>query len=214
MTALDIALILIFVIGIFIGWAKGFFAIITKPIKIILAAILTYLTAAAVIEGWTGPYFQNLLGEKINLYLVEKCPDIASAEGADVLPSVLRLAAKIFSVDLSAATGSGSDLINELSAILAVPLGSFVATVVTYVAGFFVFLIALSLVVSVFSAIFRSGVLRIVDSSAGLLLMAGVSFMLSCLVATMVANVAPEFEGGVVYVFFRDFDPIGKLMSI
>lgn len=214
MTALDIALILIFVIGIFIGWAKGFFAIITKPIKIILAAILTYLTAAGVIEGWTGPYFQNLLGEKINLYLVEKCPDIASAEGADVLPSVLRLAAKIFSVDLSAATGSGSDLINELSAMLAVPLGSFVATVVTYVAGFFVFLIALSLVVSVFSAIFRSGVLRMVDSSAGLLLMAGVSFMLSCLVATVVANVAPEFEGGVVYVFFRDFDPIGKLMSI
>ena len=213
MTALDIALILILVVGVFIGWAKGFFAIITKPIKIVLAGLFTYMTAATVIEGWTAPYFKALLNDKISVYLLEKCPDIV-AGGSDTLPSVLRLAAKIFSVDLAAASGGGSELISELSLMLSDPLGSLVATVVTYVVGFFVFLIALSLLVSLFSAIFRSGILRIVDSTAGLALMAVVSFLLSCLVATVVTNVAPQFEGGAVYAFFRDFDPIGKLLSI
>ena len=214
MTALDIVLVLIFLIGMFIGWAKGFFAIITKPIKVILAAVLTYLTAGSLIEGWTGPYFKTLLADKINVFLLEKCPDLAASQSNDALPSILKLAAKIFEVDISAASGSGADLISEVSSMLSDPLGSLVATVVTYVAGFFVILILLSLLISLFSIIFRSGVLRIIDSSAGLVLMAGVSFMLSCLVATVVANVAPDFAGGVVFVFFRDFDPIGKLLSI
>ena len=142
-------------------------------------------------------------------------PDITAAESVDALPSLLRLAVNVFNIDLSSAgETAGSAVISDVSVLVSEPLGNFAAAVVAYVVLFLAFIILISVVLLILGALFKKGPLMIIDKILGVLFMAAVSLLVCCLVSTVTGMIAPDFTGGAVYEFFRDFDPISLLFSV
>lgn len=214
-TVLDVILLLIPIIALFIGAKKGLFSISTKIVKIILSIFLTILFAPDIIGSFTAPYFTELIRCSIVEYLTVNCPDITAAQSVDALPSILKLAVRIFNIDLtSAGESAGSAVISDVSAMISAPLGNFVAAVITYIVLFFAFLIIISIVLSLLNALFKKGPLMMVDRILGALFMAIVALLISCLVATVTGMIAPDFVGGRIYEFFRDLDPLSLIFSV
>ena len=215
LTAIDVILLLIPIIFLIIGCKKGLAKIITPIIKLLLSIFFTVLIAPDIVNAWSGPYFKSLLQSSISEYLTVNCPQITAAQSSAALPSLLKLAVGVFDIDLSAAgTTAGQTVISEVSVLISDPLGTFIANAVTYVVLFFVFVILLSIVLSLINVLFSEGPLKVVNKILGVVFMAVVSVFVCCLISTVTGMLAPAFVGGDVYVFFRDFDPLTLIFSI
>ncbi len=216
LTILDGILAVVVLIGVFLGYVKGFFATITKPVKIIGAGCITFCISNPIIETWTRPFFTEKANVWINDMLIEKCPEITADNASESLPFILRLVANMFKIDVSTlgANATTEDFIAEISAALSVPTGNLIATAVTYVVLFIILLILLSVIVAIIGTVIDSGPLAIVDKILGLVLGTAIAFVVCCLVANVVGNVAKDFGGGFIYDFFKNFDPFSLLLSI
>ena len=117
MTVLDLILPMIIVIGVLLGYKKGFFATITKPLKLVFALCITIFAAAPIINTWTRPFFSGKVQSWIYSSLMESCPNITGETATESLPTLLKLSAELFKVDLSGTEGlSGAEaIINSIS---------------------------------------------------------------------------------------------------
>ena len=216
LTILDGVLAVIILIGVFLGYAKGFFSTITKPVKIIGAGCLTYCFANPIIDAWARPFFTEKAYGWINTALLEKAPELSVDTAGKSLPWVLRLIANIFNIDITAAgeSATSEDIISAISSALAVPTGNLIAIAVTYAALFIVLLIILSVLVAIIGTVIDSGPLAVVDKILGLILGTAIAIVVCCIVANLTGNIAKDFTGGFVYEFFKNFDPFSLILSI
>ena len=63
MKVFDFVLLAIMLIGMILGYKKGFFGSITKPIKLIASFSLTVVIATPVLNSWTRPLFVEKVRE-------------------------------------------------------------------------------------------------------------------------------------------------------
>ena len=215
-TVLDGILAGIVLICLIIGYIKGFFAVVTVPIKIIGAGCLTFCIASPIIDGWTRPFFTEQAYGWINNTLIEKCPEITGASAKDSLPLVLKLTAGMFDIDVAAfgEDATTADLISEISTALSLPIGNVIATAVTYVALFILILIVLSILTAIIGGVIDSGPLMVVDRTLGVLLGGAISIVICCIVANVTVAISSDFAGGFVFEFFKNFDPFSLVLSV
>lgn len=215
-TVLDGILAGIVLLSLIIGYIKGFFAVVTVPIKIIGSGCLTFCIANPIIDGWTRPFFTERAYGWINNTLIEKCPDITGASAGDKLPLVLRLVAGMFDVDVAALgqDASTADLISEISTALSLPIGNIIATAVTYLVLFVLILIVLSILTAIIGGVIDSGPLMVVDRTLGVLLGAAISVFICCIIANVTIAISSDFVGGFVFEFFKNLDPFSLVLSV
>ena len=216
LTIMDGVLAIIILVGVFLGYAKGFFSVITKPVKIIGSACITYCIANPIIEAWTRPFFTEKAYGWINNALLEKSPDLSVDTAGESLPFVLRLIASIFKIDVSAAgsAATSEEIIAEISKSLSVPTGNIIAIAVTYLVLFIAILIVLSIIVAIIGTVIDSGPLAVIDKILGLILGTAIAIVACCIVANITGSIAKEFTGGFVFEFFKNFDPFSLILSI
>ncbi len=211
-TVADVVLSLVLIIGVLLGACRGFFAVLSKPVKIIGALCITFCIASPIISSFSAPYFSEVFADKIEGLLLSDFPDIAAAGTIDVLPFYLRIVATLSDID---PTGlSAAEVIPYLAQSFGNAIGTFVAFIVTYFGLFIAISIILGVLISLLDKVISTGFIGVINRILGLALGGAVSVVLCCIVANIISLVSPEFVGGFVYTFFKDFNPLQLIQSI
>lgn len=215
MTVLDLLLPIIIVIGLLLGYKKGFFETVSKPLKLVFTICLTIITAAPIINVWTRPLFTGKVHGWIYSSLMERCPDITAETASDSLPTILKLTAELFKIDIttSAELSSAEAIIDAVSEKMALPIGNLIAVVVTYVVLFFVSLIFTKILLAILNKCVKKGFLGRVNQFLGLITGGMIATVLACIISSIAFKVSPEFASGQVSTFIRNINPFAILMK-
>lgn len=215
MKIFDFVLLAIMLVGIILGYKKGFFGSITKPIKLIASFSITVVVAAPLINAWTRPLFVEKIRAWIYDSLIQSMPEV-SGETVDSIPTVLKVFANLFNVDLSGIDPSAGTefIINEIAEKMALPIGNLIAVVVTYLVLFVIILLILKILIALLDVIFTKGLLGKVNKFLGMVLGMVVTTVVCCILASIVGKISYEAVAGPVCQFFMNFNPFSLLLQI
>lgn len=221
----DALLALILLLGIGLGWRRGFIRTVAKPVKLVSALILSFNLCTPVAERWLQPMLEAPIKERMSAYLTEKCAHLTAANAAEELPTLLKLAAGLFDIDITeVAEGAGAALIDRLVTSLATPVAHVIAIVFAFVGVYIVSQLLLTVALWLLNAIFRVGVLGVANRIVGLLFGALFAMLIAwgavalCefalgLGASGAPSAIEQVRGGVLYGFFDKYSPLDLLLS-
>ena len=166
---IEILLWAIIVVGVALGIRAGFIRMAAKPVKLILSLVLAFTLCTAVAEGVVTPIIEQPITNYIYDFLVENCPDLNIENVAEELPTVLKMAAGMYVIDVEeiVAQNAGRDIIGEITAVLAEPVISILAIVVSFVILFVVSKLLITLALSLIDLIFSNGVFGVLNRALG-----------------------------------------------
>ena len=221
----DLILCAIMVFGVVLGIKNGFLLTVAKPVRWVAALVIAFSLASVVGESIIQPLIEDPITNQITDYLVEKCPDITPSNADDKLPTLLKIAASIVGVDVSAIKqDSVVDFVSVLVSKLASPAVSLISTIIAFFALYLVSKIVLSIGVKLLNAIFKGGVLGALNKTVGcvfgLCFSFAIAWLFTCVFSyvvhfPMVASTSwgSSFTGGYIYRFLESITPIELLLS-
>lgn len=217
---IEILLWAIIVVGVALGIRAGFIRMAAKPVKLILSLVLAFTLCTAVAEGVVTPIIEQPITNYIYDFLAENCPDLNIENVAEELPTVLKMAAGMYGIDIEeiVAQNAGRDIIGEITAVLAEPVISILAIVVSFVILFVVSKLLITLVLSLIDLIFSNGVFGVLNRALGGISGAVISVAVAWAVAIFVEflyhiNGTGLEDPGFLYTFFNTYSPIELLLS-
>lgn len=217
---IEILLWAIIVVGVALGIRAGFIRMAAKPVKLILSLVLAFTLCTAVAEGVVAPIIEQPITNYIYDFLAENCPDLNIENVAEELPTVLKMAAGMYGIDIEdiVAQNAGRDIIGEITAVLAEPVISILAIVVSFVILFVVSKLLITLALSLIDLIFSNGVFGVLNRALGGISGAVISVAVAWAVAIFVEflyhiNGTGLEDPGFLYTFFNTYSPIELLLS-
>ena len=222
----DLILTGILAAGVIFGIKNGFIKTVASPVKFIAAIAIALSLAngfgAIFIEPIVGPAITN----KVSGILIEKYADITAETASAELPTIIKFAASLCGVDIStvASGADGANVIESIVDTVTHPVVEVVATIAGFIIVYFVAKILLGILLHFINEMFDSGL----AGTANKVLGAVFSFLLAFCVAwaftalsefflniPLIARAkwVSNFEGGLLYRFFRLFTPLDLLLS-
>ena len=207
---IEILLWAIIVVGVALGIRAGFIRMAAKPVKLILSLVLAFTLCTSVAEGIVAPIIEQPITNYIYDFLAENCPELNIENVAEELPTVLKMAAGMYGIDVEeiVAQNAGRDIIGEITTVLAEPVISILAIIVSFVILFVVSKLL----------IFSNGVFGVLNKTLGGISGAIISLAISWAVAIFVEflyhiNGTGLENPGFLYTFFNTYSPIELLLS-
>ena len=221
----DIAFMLIFVIGVIIGIKMGFIKTVAKPVKFVLAVFIAFAFAANLSSTVISPLISAPITNQLTAFLEQKFADV-TVETVDTLPTLVKFAAGLCGVDLAeiASNPSESGIIGSIVEQITTPFANIVCTAIAFILLFFLAKIVLGLAFAIIDKVLDNGLIGVVNKIIGAVFMGTFAFILCwCIAAVfeLVINLpvfesqawAQEFTGGFVYKFLKSINPIDLLLS-
>ncbi len=217
----DILLCLAIAVGFIVGAVRGFVRSVAKPIRIVCAGFLAYLLCSVIGPNLIQPVVQAPISNQVSDFLVEKCETL----DIDHLPSLLKFAASLCNLDLSAYEGETTEESAHLIAeAVAEPLARILSIAIAFVLLFILCSLLLRLLLAVIDHSLKNSPLKGFNRALGSVtggLMGIVCVWLFCALFTWVVSLpafaeaewAIECQKGVVYGLFRSIDPLELLLS-
>jgi hypothetical protein len=136
----EILLWAMLVVGVALGIRAGFIRMAAKPVKLILSLVIAISLCVTFAEGVIMPIIEKPITNYIYEFLVENCPEINIENVAEELPTVLKMAAGMYGIDLEeiVAQNAGRDILAEITTILAEPVISIFSTIISFVLLYFI----------------------------------------------------------------------------
>lgn len=222
----DAVLALVVLLGILIGYKRGFVRTVAKPVKLIASLIIAFSFASQAGAAWIHPALAAPVRTHMTEFLTEKCADITAATAQEQLPTVLKMAAGMFGIDVTAvAEGAGSEgIITALVDALTTPLVSFISMILAFIALYILSQFALSLLFWLIDTVFQGGVIGFANHLLGLVLgavfavlvawgLVALSDFIFQLEATQEVTVFPQIEQGFFYRLLNTYNPVDLLLS-
>ena len=222
---LDLVLLLIVAVGTIVGIKQGFIKTVAKPVKIILTFVIAISFANRFAVGAVEPRLGPALTNQIEEYILTECEELNSENLADELPTLLKIAAGIFDVEINANEGESPEaLVNVIVERLTYPVVHVVSVIISFVILALLSSIILSVLLWIVAAFFEGGVIGAFNRILGGALCFILSFVASWILASVFTYVihlpsiadkawASSFEGGIIYRFFNSINPIDLLLS-
>ena len=208
------------IVGIALGVKSGFISMAAKPVKFVLSLVLAFTLCASFATAVVAPIIEQPITNYIYEFLVENCPELHVDNVAEELPTVLKMAAGMYGIDVEeiVAQNAGRDIIAEITAVLAEPVISIFATIISFVILYFVFKLAVTLALALVDLIFSNGVFGALNKVLGGVSGAIISFAAAWAVAVIVEflfhiNGNGMENAGILYTFFNTYSPIELLLS-
>jgi uncharacterized membrane protein required for colicin V production len=216
----EILLWVILVIGIALGIKSGFIRMAAKPTKLILSLVLAFSLCTSVANGIVAPIIEQPITNYIYEFLVENCPEINIENVAQELPTILKMAAGMYGIDIEeiVAQNAGRDIIAEITATLAEPVISIFALIISFVLLYVISKLLITLALSLIDLVFSNGVFGAINKILGGISGAIISFAVAWAVAVFIEflyhiNGAGLDNPGILYTFFNTYSPIELLLS-
>jgi uncharacterized membrane protein required for colicin V production len=216
----EIVLWAILVVGIALGVRAGFIRMAAKPVKLILSLVLAFTLCASVAEGVVAPIIEQPITNYIYEFLAENCPELNIENVVEELPTVLKMAAGMYGIDVEeiVAQNAGRDIIGEITAVLAEPVISIFAIIISFVILFLISKLLVTLALALVDLVFSNGVFGALNKTLGGLSGAIISVAVAWAVAVLIEflyhiNGTGMENAGILYVFFNTYSPIELLLS-
>ncbi len=217
----DIVLLAILVIGLVLGWKRGFVKTVAKPVKIVAVWACSIKFCSGVARGFIAPLIQKPVTEKLSSVLTEKCAGLTAQTAAEDLPTLLKMTAGIFNIDVNQVVeNSGEALIEGLAKTFTEPLVYVVAVVISFILLLLVCNVVFSVVLWVLNGVFRTKPLAWLNKTLGIIFSFAFAFIIAWLVSMLVGAIlgmnalsSLGFEGGAVYGFFKEYHPLDLLLG-
>ena len=222
----DLILTGILAAGIILGIKNGFISTVARPVKFVAALAL----ALSLANGFGSVFIEPIVGpaitHKISGILIEKYADITAETASAELPTLIKFAASLCGVDIStvASAAEGSSIIESIVDTVTHPVVEVVSTIAGFIIVYFIAKILLGILLHFINEIFDSGLAGTTNKVLG----AVFTFLLAFCVAWAFTAVSEfflnipliarakwvsNFEGGLLYRFFRLFTPLDLLLS-
>ncbi len=218
---IDILLLAILLGGLFLGWKRGFVKTVAKPVKIVAVWACSIKFCAATARNFIAPLIQKPVTEKLASVLREKCADLTAQTAREELPTILKMTAGIFNIDVNQiAENSGEGLIERLAQTFTEPLVFVVAVVIAFILLLLVCNILFSLLLWVLNGVFHTKPLSWLNRILGIVFSGAFAFIIAWLVSMIVGAILGSqifaslgFEGGAIFRFFKEYHPLDLLLG-
>lgn len=221
---IEILLWSIIILGTIMCTKAGFVEIIAKPVKFIAALVLAFTLCSAVAESIISPMIQEPITNYISEFMYENCSTITAENATEELPTLLKIAAAIFNIDITEVAASGTDIVENIIESLTVPVISVISVVLAFIAVYVVSKLALTLVIWLINALCSGGLIGAVNRLLGLVFGVVLSVAVAWALAVILelvfhlpafesSEAIANFEGGFLYTFFNTYNPIELLLS-
>ena len=222
---LDAVLVLVVFIGTVLGYKRGFIAFIAKPLKFVLSLGISFGYASRFAASVITPMIEAPATNYIKEFLYTNCQNITAENVREELPTMLKIAAAAFNVDVSqVATDATGTVVDALADKLTAPVIGVISTIISFVVLLIIVNIVLSIAIAIIKALFKNGVLGFFNKGLGLIFGFAISFVVAWALAVgfdfaihlpaLADNTwIQSFEGGVIYRFFNEYNPIELLLS-
>lgn len=221
----DVIIVLLIVLGAFLGCRRGFFYTATKPIKWFAAILLALTLSSAVASSIVQPIIEKPITNQISDFLTEKCENLTPENAKDELPTLVKLAAGLADVDIDSINGeTTAEFISETVDKLAKPLIYLIAVIISFFAVYFVSKLLLAILLRILNSVFSQGVLGVINKTLGLVIGAFFAFVILWVAVIVFGYIisipsvaatdfAKSFDGGYIYKFIKSMSPLDLLLS-
>ena len=221
---LDVVLIFIILLGIFLGYKRGFVRTVGRPVKFFATLFCSFRFCSLFSERVLRPLISGPVTRQVADYIRTHCGDVTAENAGETLPTVLKLAAGLFGIDVSEAASRGENVIDSLTSTLTAPVVDIISTVLSFVALLIICTLIFSVVLWLVDLLFRIGPVSIVNKVVGVLFSGAFAFLISWALASLFAFVldtsllegvawAENFEGGFFYRFLNQYNPLDLILS-
>lgn len=221
----DAVLVLVVFIGTVLGYKRGFIAFIAKPLKFVLSLGISFGYASRFAASVVTPMIEAPATNYIKEFLYTNCQNITAENVREELPTMLKIAAATFNVNVDqvAADATGS-VVDAIADKLTAPVIGVISTVISFVVLLIVLNVLISIALFIIKMLFKNGVLGIFNKGLGLIFGFAFSFVIAWVLAvgidfaihlpSLEANAwVQSFEGGAIYKFLNEYNPIELLLS-
>ena len=221
----DIILVGIVLLGAYVGYKCGFVKITAKLLKLVFALFVAFKFAESFASAVVTPLISPSVTEYVSSAITERVGTITAANAADKLPTVLKISAAVFGIDINeiAASETGS-LADRFAEELTLPCVNLVSVIISFIVLYILAKILLALIVFLFNSLVSRGPVGAINRVFGVVLSTAFFFVLAWGVAVAFDFVKAlpalskypalgNFEGGAVYRFFNTYNPLELLLS-
>ena len=225
---LNIILGLILILSVYFGYKKGFLRMASGPIKFFAAIAITITCCAPFGRAVIKPLVHEPISNYVADYLYENCGGVTSENIDDELPTLLKLSAGLAGVDVDSvaenAENRGEAVIDAVADKLTDSVAGLISTVIGFFVLYFLLKILIGILLRVLNSLINRGVVGGVNKIIGVIFGAFFGIILAWgLVAilefvfhsSLFADSAyiSEFDGHVLYHFFKTYSPMELLLS-
>ena len=222
----DVAILLIILIGLILGIKRGFVKTVAKPVKVVLALVIAISFSSSIAESFVEPRIREPISNQMEEYVLENCDDINSENINEELPTVLKIAASLFEIDIDEIAGEedGDTIVERIIKSLISPTIHVISLIITFIILYFLSGIALSIALWILNSMVDNGVIGVFNRILGAVFSTALAFVIAWAAASLFTYVinlpsisvhewASDFEGGFIYKFFNTLNPIELLLS-
>lgn len=222
---IDLVLCAIIAAGIVLGLKYGFVKMAARPVKAVASFILAFSLASTVGATVIMPMIDAPITNYLKEFLYANCSGLTADNINEELPTLLKIAAAIFNIDINQATSNaGADILDAIINNLVSPVISLISTIIAFFALYILAKIAFAIVFMMINFLFKSGVFGLLNKALGVVFAGTLSIIITWGVAVLLEIVFHlptfegnelfyNFEGGFFYKFFNTYNPIELLLS-
>ncbi len=221
---IDLILCVIIAAALAIGLKVGFVKIAAKPVKFVLALVIAFSVCSTVADMLIVPAIEQPVASYVSDFLYENCAGLTAENAGEELPTLLKIAAAIFGIDIAETASGASSVVDSIAESLTSPVVDVISIVASFFLCYFVVKILFGLAFMIINKIFEIGVFSIFNKALGLLLSGALGVVLAWAVAVVLEFVfklpvlesnptIASFEGGFIYRFFNTYNPMELLLS-
>ena len=216
---IDLILAAIIAAGIFLGYKKGFTKILARPVKLIASLAIAFSACAGFADAIIAPMIGAPIRGYVANFLYDNCAALTPENISEELPTLLKIAAAAFGIDVEAiASGAAVNaLIDEIIANLTTPVINVISIALSFVAVYLLSRLGFAIAFFVIDIVFGGGVLGVIFSTAFAFIVAWALAVVLDLIFNLPAFADNEFirgfDGGILYSFFNNYNPMELLLS-
>ena len=221
---IDLILCVIMAASLAIGLRVGFVRIAAKPVKFVLALVIAISVCSTVAESFIAPTIGQPIASYVSDFLYENCATITAENASDELPTLLKIAAAVFGIDVTEVASGATSVIDSIAESLTAPVVHVVSIVASFFLCYFVLKLIIGLALLIINKIFEIGVFGVFNKMLGVVFSGALGFVAAWAVAVILEfvfklpalesnAVISGFEGGAIYRFFNTYNPMELLLS-
>ena len=221
----DLILTAFIVTGVVMGIKRGFIKTILKPVRFLGSFGIAVGCASGFASSVISPIIFDPIVNKVSAHLYQYCPDITQATVEEKLPTLLKIAAAVFGIDINNLTTEQShEFIDTVVATLAAPVVNVISLIFSFFALFLLSKLLITIAFLIINKFFDKGILGVPNKILGCIFCTLFAFTVSWFFTVVFDFVihtqafsgvswAYGFEGGIVYKLFKEITPIELLLS-
>ena len=214
----DILLVAIILFGMASGAHKGFVKTVARPVKFVAALLFAYYVCDSISVKFIEPFIQAPIASQLKDFMYEKCAHLTPANVSEELPTLLKMAAGMFGINVEeVAQSSVTGILDSIIESLTGPIVHIVGIIVSFVVAYFAAKIVLSIAVFLIDLVLKAGPLGVVNKILGFVFGSAFSVIIAWALVSVaefaMGFVGYDFEAGYIFNFFSDFNPLDLLLS-